>query len=191
MHLFIKNVCHRCTIVVQTELEKLGLSPVAVTLGEVVMPDKELPEDILYQIKNCLEKVGFEIIEGKKSRLIEKIKSVIINLIHHLTEPSKQKYSDVITAELHYDYPYLSKLFAQFEGITIEHYIIQQKIEKVKELLIYDELTLGQISFNTGYNNISHLSAQFKKITGMTPSQFRLLSTKNRKALDKVGKSAK
>ncbi len=186
--LYIKNmVCHRCKLVVESELKKLNLHPVAIELGEVMLPENELTDEKKEQLKKALEGVGFELMDDKRSRTIEKIKSVIINAIHHADEPTHQKYSQLITDALHYDYPYLSRLFNEVEGITIEQYIIQQKIEKVKEFLIYDELSLSQIAFNMGYSSTAHLSAQFKKVTGLTPSQFKAVQNKARKPLDGVG----
>lgn len=179
-------VCHRCRLVVQAELEKLGLNPLSVELGEVTLQESALTDEQLTAINNAMQQVGFELMDDRKSRMIEKIKNVIINAIHHAGEPTAQKFSHLIAAELHYDYPYLSRLFAEVEGITIEHYIIQQKIEKVKEYLIYDELSLSQIAFNMGYSSTAHLSAQFKKATGLTPSQFKALQNKERKPLDKI-----
>ena len=185
--LYIKNmVCHRCKLVVHDQLEKLNLHPLSVELGEVTLDETALSEAKKRELKEALQKVGFELMDDKKSRTIEKIKSVIIGAIHHTNEPVHQKYSQLITDALHYDYPYLSRLFAEVEGITIEHYIIQQKIEKVKEYLIYDELSLSQISFQMGYSSTAHLSAQFKKVTGLTPSQFKALQTKPRKPLDGI-----
>jgi len=185
--LYIKNmVCHRCKLVVESELKKLGLHPVAIELGEVTLAEKELNESLKKNLQQALEAVGFELMDDKRSRTIEKIKSVIISAIHHSNEPTQQKFSQLITDALHYDYPYLSRLFTEVEGITIEHYIIQQKIEKVKEHLIYDELTLGQIAFNMGYSSTAHLSAQFKKATGLTPSQFKAIQHKPRKPLDNI-----
>ena len=179
-------VCHRCKLVVQAELEKLDLQPVSVELGEVTLEDGALNDKKKQQLKDALEKVGFELMDDKRSRTIEKIKSVIINAIHHSNEPTQQKFSQLITDALHYDYPYLSRLFTEVEGITIEHYIIQQKIEKVKEYLIYNELSLSQIAFNMGYSSTAHLSAQFKKVTGLTPSQFKAIQHKARKPLDQI-----
>ena len=179
-------VCPRCKMVVQAELEKLHLHPISVELGEVTLAENRLNDGQLSAVKNALEGVGFELLDDRKSRTIEKIKSVLINAIHYNNEPTQQKYSQLITDSLHYDYPYLSRLFAEVEGITIEHYIIQQKIEKVKEYLVYDELSLSQIAFNMGYSSVAHLSAQFKKATGLTPSQFKALQTKNRKPLDRI-----
>ncbi len=180
-------VCHRCKLVVQAELQKLQLQPLSVELGEVVINENELTDEKKEQLKKALESVGFELMDDKRSRTIEKIKSVIIHAIHHTSEPTHQKYSQLITDALHYDYPYLSRLFTEVEGITIEQYIIQQKTEKVKEFLIYDELSLSQIAFNMGYSSTAHLSAQFKKVTGLTPSQFKAVQNKARKPLDGVG----
>lgn len=185
--LYIKNmVCHRCILVVQAELQKLNLHPLQVELGEVTLADGDLSDKKKEALKKALEGVGFELMDDKKSRTIEKIKSVIINAIHHSNAPTQQKYSQLITDALHYDYPYLSRLFTEVEGITIEHYIIQQKIEKVKEYLIYDELSLSQIAFDMGYSSTAHLSAQFKKVTGLTPSQFKAIQNKARKPLDGI-----
>ena len=185
--LYIKNmVCHRCKLVVESELKKLHLNPVAIELGEVTLEENGISNEQKEQLKEALEKVGFELMDDKKSRTIEKIKSVIINAIHHKAEPTAQKFSQLITDALHYDYPYLSRLFTEVEGITIEHYIIQQKIEKVKEYLIYDELSLSQIAFNMGYSSTAHLSTQFKKVTGLTPSQFKAIQNKARKPLDQI-----
>ena len=125
-------------------------------------------------------------IGNKRRRIIEKIKSVVIELIHHTDEPSHFKYSEHITAQLHYDYAYRSRLFSEVEGITIEHYMISQKIEKAKEYLVYNEQTLSELSYKLGYSSVAHLSAQFKKVTGMTPTQFKSLHNKQRKPLDEV-----
>lgn len=188
MKLYIKNmVCHRCRLVVSAELEKLDLKPLSVELGEVVLQEKELTDQQQAALKKALEDVGFELIDDRKSRLIEKVKKLIIHWVHYADEPPRQKYSDLIAAEVHYDYPYISRLFTEVEGITIEQYIMQQKIEKVKEHLVYDELSLSQIAFEMGYSSTAHLSGQFKKLTGMTPSQFKNLQHKNRKPLDQVG----
>ena len=179
-------VCHRCKLVVQAELQKLGLHPLSVELGEVLLPGNELDDEKKVHLKEVLERVGFELMDDRKSRTIEKIKSVLITAIHHSSEPTHQKYSQLITDALQYDYPYLSRLFAEVEGITIEQYIIQQKIERVKEYLIYDELSLSGIAFNMGYSSTAHLSAQFKKVTGLTPTQFKTLQHKGRRPLDSV-----
>jgi AraC-like DNA-binding protein len=138
-------------------------------------------------LKESLTGVGFELIDDKKSRTIEKIKNLIINLIHYPEETQSLKYSEYLSRELHHDYSSLSRLFSEVEGITIEHYIITQKIEKVKELLTYDELSLSQIADVMEYSSVAHLSAQFKKTTGMTPTRFKDLHRGLRKPLDKIG----
>jgi AraC-like DNA-binding protein len=136
-----------------------------------------------------LERAGFELISDRNSRIIEKIKNVIITQVHHNADELRLKFSELISAELHYDYSYLSKLFSEVEGVTIEHYIIIQKIEKVKELMAYDELSLTQIADTLGYSSVAHLSSQFKKITGLPPSHFKNLGGRLRKPLDKLGKA--
>lgn len=189
MVLYIKNmVCNRCRMVVKTELEKLGLHTLSVNLGEVELQEEALSADKLAEVSESMEQAGFELIDDRKSRIIEKIKSLVVHLIHHTEEQPKLKYSEYISQELHYDYAYLSKLFSEVEGITIEHYIIAQKIEKVKELLIYDELSLSQIADQLGYSSVAHLSAQFKKVTGLTPSFYKNKGIHDRKPLDHIGR---
>jgi len=190
MHLYIKNmVCDRCKTAVKNNLEENGLHTVSVQLGAVEISESELSTAKLNELKQSLSDLGFELIDDKKSRLIEKIKNVVINKIHYSAEPGNQNFSDIIAAELHYDYPYLSKLFSDIEGITIEHYIIEQKIERVKELLVYDELNLSEIADKLGYSSVAHLSSQFKKNTGLPPSHFKKIGLSQRKPLDKVGKA--
>lgn len=174
-------------MVVKDQLEQLGISPKQVELGEVEV-DGILSAEQLTIIGSALILLGFELIDDKKSRTIEKIKSLVIELIHHTEEQTKLKYSEYISSHLNYDYPHLSKLFSEVEGITIEQYIISQKIEKVKELLVYDEMSLSQIADRLGYSSVAHLSAQFKKTTGLTPSFFKNLAIRNRKPLDEVGR---
>jgi AraC-like DNA-binding protein len=186
MHLYIRNmVCNRCIMVVKSELEKLGHDPLHVQLGEV-----ELKEDIaaneLTIFKNRLDELGFELIDDNKSRLIEKIKLLVIQLIHHGDGPMHQNYSEYIASGLNKEYNYLSHLFSEVEGTTIEKYIINQKIERVKELLVYNELTLSEIADSLGYSSVAHLSGQFRKVTGLTPSYFRQLKENRRKPLDEV-----
>lgn len=184
--LYIKNmVCNRCKMVVKDELLRLGLHPTSVELGEV-----EIQEELTAEKKNELNKIlqsfGFEIIDDKKSRLIEKIKTEIVELVHYSYEQPKKNYSEMLSHNLHHDYSHLSNLFSQVEGITIEQYIINQKIEKVKELITYDELSLSEIAYKLGYSSVAHLSNQFKKVTGLTPSHFKQIGKNKRKALDKV-----
>lgn len=180
-------VCNRCKMVVKGELEKLGIETRQVELGEIEVEGTLSPAQ-LGQVQAALQPLGFELIDDKKGRIIEKIKSLVIELIHHSAEHTKLKYSEYISGQLHYDYPHLSKLFSEVEGITIEQYIISQKIEKVKELLVYDEMSLSQIADKLGYSSVAHLSAQFKKTTGLTPSFFKNLGIRNRKPLDEVGR---
>lgn len=181
-------VCHRCKMVVKTELEKLELHPVNIALGEVVIEEKELSTAQLHEVDEALKAVGFELIDNRKSKLIEGIKTFVIDTIHYKDEQPTKKYSELLSQHLHHDYSYLSNLFSQVEGVTIEQYIINQKIEKVKELLLYDELSLSQIALQLGYSSTAHLSTQFKKFTGFTPSSFKQLGVESRKSLDDVGK---
>ncbi|MBN9293861.1 MAG: helix-turn-helix transcriptional regulator [Flavobacteriia bacterium] len=187
MHtLFIKNmVCNRCIMVVQHEMEKLGLSVKNITLGEVLL-EKELTDEQKQNLVKVLNSLGFELIDDKKSRIIEKIKNVIIDLIHHQDNNMKTNLSEVLSTELHHDYNYLSNLFSEVEGTTIEKYFIAQKIEKVKELLVYDELSLSEIAFRLNYSSVAYLSNQFKKVTGLTPSHFKQIRGNKRKPLDEV-----
>ncbi len=181
-------VCHRCKMVVKAELEKLNLHPVNVSLGEVTISETTISKDQLGQLSEALEGLGFELIDDRRSKLIEQIKTFIIDTIHYQEEPPTKNYSELLSEHLHYEYSHLSNLFSAAEGITIEHYIISQKIEKAKEMLVYDQLSLSQIAFELGYSSTSHLSTQFKKLTGFTPSRFKELGKKDRKAIDKAGK---
>ena len=187
MKLFIKNmVCNRCKLAVKIEFEKIGIHPLTVELGEVGLPETELRSDQLKQLNDSLKVAGFELIDDRRSRIIEKIKNVVVSLVHYAEEQPREKHSTHISKELNYDYPYLSKLFSGTEGITIEQYIIQQKTEKIKEYLVYDELTLSEIACRMGYSSVAHLSAQFKKITGLAPSHFKNLGIHQRRSLDKI-----
>lgn len=184
--LFIKNmVCNRCIMVVRQELEKLGLDVKTVTLGEVTL-GKEPTSEERKQIEPVLVPLGFEVIDDKKSRIIEKIKTIIIDLVHHHDNETKTNLSELLSNELHHDYNYLSNLFSEVEGITIEKYFIAQKIEKVKELLVYDELSLSEIADRLNYSSVAYLSNQFKKVTGLTPSHFKQIREIKRKPLDEV-----
>jgi len=172
-------------MVVRSELNKLGLHYEAVELGEV-----RIKEDITAaqreQLKIALLKSGLELMDDKKAILIERIKNVIVEMIHYADEPPKTNFSDYLSQKLNYDYTYLSNIFSEVTGITIEHYIIAHKIERVKELLIYDELNLSEISYRLNYSSVAHLSNQFKKVTGLTPTYFRQLKHKKRTALNDV-----
>lgn len=186
MKLHIKNmVCDRCKMVVKAELEKLGLQPVSVELGEVVL-EKELSAEEKTKLNENLHVVGFELIDDKKSQLIEKIKNLIIELVHQQNSTLKINLSDYLSNQLNHDYNYMTNLFSEVEGTTIEKYFIAQKIEKVKELLVYDELTLSEIAWQLNYSSVAYLSSQFKKVTGLTPSHFKNIRAQKRKPLDKV-----
>jgi AraC-like DNA-binding protein len=170
---YIKNmVCSRCKMVVKAELEKVGMHPVSVELGEVEVNDEPDKSEV-QQLNDNLKLLGFEIIDDRKSRIIEQIKTAIVNLIHYSEEQNNLNLSDYLSKQLNYDYGYLSNLFSEVEGSTIEKYFIAQKIEKVKELMMYDELTLSQIANQLGYSSVAYLSSQFKKQTGLTPTFYR------------------
>ena len=186
MKLHIKYmVSTRCKIVVQNELKKLGHNYTNVNLGEV-----ELEENITQQerniIKQSLLQYGLELMDDKKAILIEKVKNTIIEMVHYEDELPKQNFSDYLSEKLNYHYTYLANLFSETEAITIEHFIIVHKIEKVKELILYDELNLTEIAWKLHYSSVAHLSNQFKKITGLTPSNFKSLVNKNRSSLENV-----
>ena len=182
----MKNmVCNRCIMVVETVFEEMGQPPVRIALGEVETADP-FPRDQVDQLRSRLVGYGFELIDDTRSQLIEKIKNTIIQLVRHGYDTPKINYSSFIESNLNRDYTYLSTLFSEVEGTTIEKYIILQKIELVKELLVYDELTLSQIADKTGYSNVAYLSGQFKKITGLTPTHFKQVRENKRKPLDKV-----
>ena len=184
--LFIKNmVCNRCIMAVKNELDKLGIEPIDVQLGEVTL-EKELTTQEKEKFSKALVSLGFELIDDKKSRLIEQIKNTIIDLVHHQDNETKTNLSDVLSEKLHHDYNYLSNLFSEVEGTTIEKYFIAQKIEKVKELLVYDELSLSEIAFRLNYSSVAYLSNQFKKVTGLSPSHFKKIREDRRKPLDEV-----
>jgi YesN/AraC family two-component response regulator len=183
---FIKNmVCNRCIMVVKSIFESTGYPPVHISLGEVETTNLIVDDDVA-KLKKALESYGFELIDDTKSRTIEKIKNTIVQLVHHSNEDLKVNYSNYIESHLNRDYAYLSGLFSEIEGTTIEKYIINQKIERVKELLVYDELTLSEIAYKMGYGNVAYLSSQFKKVTGLTPSYFKQVKENKRKPLDEI-----
>jgi AraC-like DNA-binding protein len=173
LKLYIKHmVSIRCKMLVEDEMIKLGFHSFTVDLGEVQIKEDISPH--LYdQIRQALEKAGFELLEDKKNILIERIKNAIIAIIHYSKDPLVHNLSAYLSAQLDYDYTYMSNLFSEKLGITIEKFYICHKIERVKELLIYDELTLTEIAFRLHYSSVAHLSNQFKKITGLTPSSFK------------------
>lgn len=178
-------VCSRCRMVVVSELEKAGIPFFSVELGEIELKGEPAPSK-LENLKTSLKNFGFEIIDDKKSRLIEKIKNEIVKLIHHSDEEIKINLSDHLADKLHLDYTHLSKLFSEIEGTTIEKYLIAQRIEKIKELLVYDELSLSEIADKLGYSSVAYLSSQFKKITGLTPTHFKALKEHKRKNIEEI-----
>ena len=176
-------VCSRCKIVVKSELEKLGLHPISVELGEVKILEKDI-DQVIEDLQFNLQVLGFSIIDDKKSKTISEIKKLIIDLVQNKNSQIKSNLSDYLTDKLLQDYNSLSKLFSEGEGITIEKYFINQKIEKVKELLMYDEMTLSEISFIMIYSSAAHLSNQFKKVTGFSPSYFKQLKENKRRQIE-------
>jgi len=175
----------RCKMMVKDELLKLGLPYLSLELGVVEMP-RDLTEDERHRLKTNLQKSGLELLDDKKSILIEKIKNVIVEMIHYSDEPPKVNYSDYISEKLNYDYTYLSNIFTEVKGITIQQFIIINKIERVKELLLYDELNLTEISYKLHYSSVAHLSNQFKKITGVSPSFFKKLRKRRNENLENM-----
>ncbi len=173
---------------VYQELDRLGLHPEKVSLGEVTLMEDNLSTDILKQFDTALLSLGFERIDDRKARLIEAIKNKVIQMIHYPNGVERKfNWSTVLVDEMHYEYNYLSTLFSAVEGITLEQYIIRQKIEMAKELLFYDELNLSEIANKLGYSSVAHLSGQFKKITGFTPSALKKSrETNQRKTLDNI-----
>jgi AraC family transcriptional regulator len=184
--IFIKNmVCPRCITAVSQTLKDVGASPLSVQLGEVQLPEPLSPGQ-QEQLSLRLKTLGFELLDDKRQRQIEQIKSLIIQQVQKL-DGEKLTVSGLLSKALHREYSQLSKLFSETEGITIEHFTILQRIEKVKELLIYDEMNLGEIAEALGYSSVAHLSAQFRKVTGMTPSAFRRQGSRLRRPLDGLG----
>ncbi len=184
MKLYIKNmVCIRCQMVVKAELEKLGLQYVYVKIGEADIIEDVQPQQ-LEQLKTELKKAGLVLMDNKKSVLVEKIKSAIIELVHYTEGQLKVNLSGYLSEKLGYDYTYLANLFSKVKGITIEKFYLTHKIEKVKELIVYDELNLSEIAFRMNYSSVAHLSNQFKKYTGLTPSHFKKLKNERRDTLE-------
>lgn len=170
-------------MVVKTELEKVGLQPVSVELGEIEL--KNSPnEEQMHRLNLSLKALGFELIDDRKTQTIEKIKNSIVTLVHHTEHQIKTNLSSYIMNELYQDYNSLSNLFSEVEGITIEKYFIAHKIERVKELLVYNELTLSEIADQMGYSSVAYLSNQFKKVTGLTPSYFKSLKEHKRRNIE-------
>ena len=178
-------VCIRCKLVVASELEKLGINFSNLTLGEVEILDS-ISEEQKNIFNNGLKKSGLELMDNKKSQLIERIKNTIIEQIHYSDEELRINFSNFLSEKLKYDYTYLSNLFTEVTGTTIQQFIIKHKIERAKELIIYDELNLSEIAWKLHYSSVQHLSNQFKKVTGLTPSHFKSLKEKRRTSLNVV-----
>lgn len=179
-------VSNRCKMAVKEELKKLGLHFVVVDLGEVeIMEDMSASQQAM--LKSGLFKSGLELMDDKRAVLIERVNNVITEMIHHSDDLPKVNYSDYISEKLDYDYTYLSNLFSEVKGITIQQFIIINKIEKAKELLLYDELSLTEISYKLHYSSVAHLSNQFKKITGLTPTHYKLMKDKRRTPIEDIG----
>lgn len=178
-------VCPRCISAVRNELEQMKLTINAVELGEAEIANDLTPQE-LQHLDEALKKLGFELIGDRKSRMIEQIKNEIVYLVHHSDEILKTNLSTWLAEKLHYDYTYLSNLFSEVEGTTIEKYFISQRIEKVKELLVYDELSLAEIADALGYSSAAYLSSQFKKVTGLTPTFYKSIKETKRRNIDEL-----
>ena len=178
-------VSNRCKAVVKEELKKLGLHFIVVDLGEVEILE-QITEEQRNQLKTALSQAGLELMEDKKGILIEKIKNVIIEMIHHNSEMPSIKFSTYLSEKLHYDYTYLANLFSEVQGTTIEQFLIGHKIERIKELIIYGELNMTEIAWKMNYSSVAHLSNQFKKVTGLTPSHFKQLKLKRRQPIEEI-----
>jgi AraC-like DNA-binding protein len=186
MKLFVKYmVSNRCKMAVKEELKKLGLHFIVVDLGEV-----EIMETITLEqrakLKESLLDSGLELMDDKKAVLIEKIKNTVIEMVHHSDEMIKTNFSDYLSEKLNHDYTYLANLFSEVQGTTIEHFIINHKIERIKELIIYDELNITEIAYKMNYSSVAHLSNQFKKVTGLSPSHFKQLKEKRRNQIEDI-----
>lgn len=179
-------VSNRCKLLVKEELKKMGLHFVLVELGEVETME-ELSTEEIEQLREALMASGLEIIDDKKMLLIERVKNAITEMIHNADGPLKHNYSDYLSLKLGYDYTYMSNLFSDMKGITIQQYIILHKIERVKELLMYEDMNLTEISYKMHYSSVAHLSNQFKKVTGLSPSSFMKHRDKKRQNLEELG----
>ncbi len=177
-------VCPRCIMAVENILNHLNISPLDIRLGEVVLKE-DINKEQTSVLRKELGRLGFELLDNNQQQLIEKIKAIAIKQVHY-TDEQNLNISNILVSELHRDYSYLSKLFSTTEGITIEHFVILQKIERVKELLTYDQQTLSEIADELSYSSVAHLSAQFKKVTGLTPTQFKQQGIDLRRGLEEI-----
>ena len=186
MKLYIKYmVSNRCKMAVKEELKKLGLHFIVVDLGEVEIMET-ITSDQREKLKLSLFDSGLELMDDKRAVLIEKIKTTIIEMVHNSDEMIKTNFSDYLSEKLHHDYTYLANLFSEVQGTTIEHFIINHKIERIKELIIYDELNITEIAWKMNYSSVAHLSNQFKKVTGLSPSHFKQLKDKRRSQIEDI-----
>ncbi len=179
-------VSNHCKLAVKEELKKLGLHFIVADLGEIEIME-ELSGKQKEHLRVALLNAGFELMDDKRAILIEKITNVIIDMIHHTPEMIKINFSDFLSKKLNHDYTYLSNIFSEVKGITIQQFIIIHKVEKIKELIMYDELNLTEISYKLNYSSVAHLSNQFKKITGLTPSHYKQLKEKRRMPIEEIG----
>jgi AraC-like DNA-binding protein len=187
MKLFIKYmVSNRCKMAVKEELKKLGLHYVVVDLGEVDIMESISTEQN-EQLKKALHCIGLELMDDKRAILIEKIKNIIIEMVHYTDEMTKVNFSDFLSEKLNHNYTYLANLFSEVQGTTIEQFMIAHKIERIKELIIYDELSITEIAWKMNYSSVAHLSNQFKKMTGLTPSHFKQMKDKKRNPIEDIG----
>ncbi len=175
----------RCKLMVKQELERLGLHHMSIELGMIEIVET-IDEEQKAMLKHNLACSGLELLDDKKNILIDKIKNIIIEMVHYTDEIPKVNYSDYISEKLDYDYTYLSNLFSEVKGITIQHFIIKHKIERAKELILYDQLNLSEISYKLHYSSVAHLSNQFKKVTGHTPTFYKKLGKKRRGTLENL-----
>ena len=178
-------VSSRCKMAVKLALKNLGLHFIVVDLGEVEIMEN-ISADQREQLVKALHSSGLELMDDKRSILIEKIKNAIIEMVHYNSEIIKINFSDYLSKKLNHDYTYLANLFSEVQGTTIEHFIIAHKIERIKELIIYDELTISEIAWKMNYSSVAHLSNQFKKVTGLSPSHFKQLKTKRRSPIEEI-----
>ncbi|MBK7110367.1 MAG: helix-turn-helix transcriptional regulator [Bacteroidetes bacterium] len=186
MKIYIKNMaCESCKVVVKEALEELDISPVKVELGEIETKE-DISDEKKMKLNIKIKKVGLELLEKKQGALIEKIRKVIVDYVYKSDEKPKVKFSVLLSKELDYSYTYLSNFFSEVEATTIEQYVIALKIERIKELIIFGEHTLSEIAYKLHYSSVAHLSAQFKKITGLTPSHFKALKEKRRITIQNI-----
>lgn len=179
-------VCIRCKMVVATELDRLGIQFSNLTIGEVDIKGN-ISDEVKGILDKNLRKSGLELMNDRKSQVIEKIKNVLIEMVHYSDEIEPVNFSEILSERLELDYTYLSNLFSEITGTTIQQFIIQHKIERAKELLVYDELNISEIAWKLNYSSVQHLSTQFKKITGLSPSHFKNLKKKRRKSINDLG----